>query len=99
MLTTADKITLQQTQVPVRPTLSPSNWLGEIMRQALLFPALHTFISVTVNNDDEQTAERFFIAVRAAAGRSAERRLPPEPCLSAPSATPAYRAGAVEVDG
>jgi 1-acyl-sn-glycerol-3-phosphate acyltransferase len=52
MLTTADKITLQQTQAPVRPTLSPSTWLGEIMRQALLFPALHMFVSIIIDTDE-----------------------------------------------
>jgi len=52
MLTTADKITLQQTQAPVRPTLPLSIWLGEIMRQALLFPVIHTFVSITANSDE-----------------------------------------------
>src|SRR6266705_4283189 len=52
MLTTADKITLKQAQVPVRPTLSLSTWLGEILRQVLLFPALHMFVSVTTNTDE-----------------------------------------------
>jgi 1-acyl-sn-glycerol-3-phosphate acyltransferase len=52
MLTTADKSTLPQTQASVRPTLSPSTWLGEIMRQAFLFPALHMFVSVTADTDE-----------------------------------------------
>lgn len=52
MLTTADKINLPQTQAPMRPVLSLSTWLGEIMRQALLFPALHMFVSIATDADE-----------------------------------------------
>jgi 1-acyl-sn-glycerol-3-phosphate acyltransferase len=52
MLTTADKFTLKQEQARVGSTLSLSTCLGEILRQALLFPVLHIFVSTSANTKE-----------------------------------------------
>jgi 1-acyl-sn-glycerol-3-phosphate acyltransferase len=52
MLTTVDKVMLERTHAPTQLTLSPSAWLGEMMRQALLFPALHAFVFMITNGDE-----------------------------------------------
>lgn len=63
MLKSVEKTTLSQAQEASQTPLYPATWLGEVLRQILLFPLMHIFVSIkTINVGKLVSGEAYIFA-------------------------------------